>query len=392
MNDILKIVTLFLLTLTAEASSIIIPAPPQLTATGYLLLDSKTGKVLVEHNAEQRLPPASLTKIMTSYVVAKKLAMGSISLRDEVDVSVRAWRMEGSRMFIREGTKVGLEDLIKGVVIQSGNDASAAVAEHISGSEEDFAILMNQYAMQLGMENTNYVNSSGLPHDNHFTTANDLAKLSIALINEFPEHYSIYKERSFTYGAPGEEPKRQFNRNSLLFRDNSVDGIKTGHTDAAGYCLVASAVRGDMRLISVLMGASSEGVRSRESQKLLTYGFRYFETAQLYKSAEVLKQVRVWGGKDNSIQLGLSQDLLLTIPRGSRDNLEASINLVEEIYAPFNQGDEFGTLKVTGPEGDEITIPLQALNSVKESNFFSSILDSIILFFLKLFGGDPFKI
>ncbi len=384
-----RLLLLLLICSQANAAPAIIPAPPQLAASGYLLIDARTGKALVEQNAEQRLPPASLTKIMTSYVAAKELALGTISLEDEVDISVEAWRTEGSRMFVREGTKVRLEDLIRGIVIQSGNDASVAVAEHIAGSEAAFADVMNQYAVQLGMVGTNFANSTGLPDDSHYTTAHDLAVLTTALINEFPEHYAIYKERSFTYGAPGEQPKRQANRNKLLFRDSTVDGVKTGHTKAAGYCLVASAVRDDMRLISVVMGATSEESRARESQKLLTYGFRYFETAQLYGAEEVLKQVRVWGGQHGSIRMGLAEDLLLTIPRGSRQNLQATLSFIDEVHAPVAQGDQLGTLMVTLPEGREISLPLKALNPVKEAGFFVGLWDSIQLFFLKLFGGDP---
>ena len=384
-----RLLLLLLICSQANAAPAIIPAPPQLAASGYLLIDARTGKALVEQNAEQRLPPASLTKIMTSYVAAKELALGTISLEDEVDISVEAWRTEGSRMFVREGTKVRLEDLIRGIVIQSGNDASVAVAQHIAGSEAAFADVMNQYAVQLGMGGTNFANSTGLPDDSHYTTAHDLALLTTALINEFPEHYAIYKERSFTYGAPGEQPKRQANRNKLLFRDSTVDGVKTGHTKAAGYCLVASAVRDDMRLISVVMGATSEESRARESQKLLTYGFRYFETAQLYGAEEVLKQVRVWGGQHGSIRMGLAEDLLLTIPRGSRQNLQATLSFIDEVHAPVAQGDQLGTLMVTLPEGREISLPLKALNPVKEAGFFVGLWDSIQLFFLKLFGGDP---
>ena len=384
-----RLLLLLLICSQANAAPAIIPAPPQLAASGYLLIDARTGKALVEQNAEQRLPPASLTKIMTSYVAAKELALGTISLEDEVDISVEAWRTEGSRMFVREGTKVRLEDLIRGIVIQSGNDASVAVAEHIAGSEAAFADVMNQYAVQLGMVGTNFANSTGLPDDSHYTTAHDLALLTTALINEFPEHYAIYKERSFTYGAPGEQPKRQANRNKLLFRDSTVDGVKTGHTKAAGYCLVASAVRDDMRLISVVMGATSEESRARESQKLLTYGFRYFETAQLYGAEEVLKQVRVWGGQHGSIRMGLAEDLLLTIPRGSRQNLQATLSFIDEVHAPVAQGDQLGTLTVTLPEGREVSLPLKALNPVKEAGFFVGLWDSIQLFFLKLFGGDP---
>ena len=384
-----RIILLLLVSIEIYAAPVIIPAPPKLAANGYLLIDASTGKVLVAHNGEQRLPPASLTKIMTSYVAAKQLALGTISLEDQVDISVEAWRMEGSRMFVREGTKVRLEDLIRGIVIQSGNDASVAVAEHIAGSESAFAELMNRYALQLGMTGTNYVNSTGLPDENHYTTAHDLALLTIALVSEFPEHYSIYKERSFTYGAPGEQPKRQSNRNKLLFRDSSVDGVKTGHTKAAGYCLVASALREEMRLISVVMGASSEEIRARESQKLLTYGFRYFETSSLYKADNVLKQVRVWGGQHSSIRLGLMEDLVLTIPRGSRKTLKTVIDIDDEVHAPLSMGDKLGTLTVRLSENETTSLPLVALNSVKASGFLASLWDSIRLFFLKLFNGDP---
>jgi D-alanyl-D-alanine carboxypeptidase (penicillin-binding protein 5/6) len=384
-----RIILLLLVSIEIYAAPVIIPAPPKLAANGYLLIDASTGKVLVAHNGEQRLPPASLTKIMTSYVAAKQLALGTISLEDQVDISVEAWRMEGSRMFVREGTKVRLEDLIRGIVIQSGNDASVAVAEHIAGSESAFAELMNQYALQLGMTGTNYVNSTGLPDENHYTTAHDLALLTIALVSEFPEHYSIYKERSFTYGAPGEQPKRQSNRNKLLFRDSSVDGVKTGHTKAAGYCLVASALREEMRLISVVMGASSEEIRARESQKLLTYGFRYFETSSLYKADNVLKQVRVWGGQHSSIRLGLMEDLVLTIPRGSRKTLKTVIDIDDEVHAPLSMGDKLGTLTVRLSENEATSLPLVALNSVQASGFLASLWDSIRLFFLKLFNGDP---
>lgn len=369
---------------SAWAAPVIIPSPPQLAAEGYLLIDAATGEALVEFNSEQRLPPASLTKIMTSYVAAKELERGSISLDDEVLVSIKAWRMEGSRMFIQEGTRVRLEDLLRGMIIQSGNDASVALAEHIAGSEDAFADIMNQYAAQLGMESTNYMNATGLPDDNHYTTAADVAKLTVAMINEHPTHYKMYSEKTFTYADI-----RQPNRNRLLMRDSSVDGVKTGHTEAAGYCLVASAVRDDMRLVSVVMGAASEEARASESQKLLTYGFRYFETARLYGADETLKQVRVWGGKHQSVQVGIEDDLVLTIPRGGREDLKAEISLGAEVHAPLAKGDVLGQLRVQLPDGEPMMIPVVALNGVQESGFFASLWDSIALFFLKLFGGDP---
>ena len=366
------------------AAPAITPLPPQLAAEGYLLIDAATGAAMVEFNAEQRLPPASLTKIMTSYVAARAIESGTVSMDDEVNVSVKAWRMGGSRMFIREGTRVRLEDILRGIIIQSGNDASVALAEHIAGSEGAFVDVMNRYAVQLGMENTNFVNATGWPDDNHYTTARDLARLTVALINEYPAHYRMYSEKSFTYADI-----RQPNRNQLLMRDSSVDGVKTGHTEAAGYCLVASAVRDRMRLISVVMGASSQEVRASESQKLLTYGFRYFETARLYSSDESLRQVRVWGGRHQSVNLGIEEDLMVTISRGGRENLKAEISLDAEVHAPLERGDRLGELQVSFPDGETMTIPLVAMNGVRESGFFASLWDAIALFFLKLFGGDP---
>jgi D-alanyl-D-alanine carboxypeptidase (penicillin-binding protein 5/6) len=377
---------LFVMGIGVQAAPAIIPAPPQLAAEGYLLIDAATGTPLVEFNADQRLPPASLTKIMTSYVAAKEIERGIITVDDEVAVSVKAWRMEGSRMFIQEGTKVRLEDILRGIIVQSGNDASVALAEHVAGSEEGFADLMNQYAQQLGMTNTNFVNATGLPDENHYTTANDLARLTVALINQFPEQYKIYSEKYFTYSEI-----RQPNRNRLLMRDSSVDGVKTGHTEAAGYCLVASAVRGEMRLLSVLMGASSQEGRAAESQKLLTYGFRYFETAHLYRADETLRQVRVWGGQHQTVNLGLSADVVMTIPKGIRDELQAEIQIQNEIHAPIEKGDELGSLTIGLPDKEDISVALTALNGVQQAGFFARIWDSILLFFVNISGGEPLE-
>ena len=370
----------------AFADEFIIPAPPQIEAEGYFVMDANTDEVLVEFNSDQRLAPASLTKIMTSYVAAKELSKGSISLDDEVSVSVKAWRMEGSRMFIREGTTVRLEDILRGIIVQSGNDASVALAEHISGSEESFVETMNMHARNLGLKNTNFENSTGLPNENHYTTASDLGRLVKALIREFPSHYKYYAEKSYEYAGI-----RQNNRNRLLWRDASVDGVKTGHTKAAGYCLVASAVRSGMRLISVVMGTESEISRAIESQKLLSFGFRYFETISLYQAGDILRQVKIWGGKHNSLRLGLTNPLLLTIPKGSRDNLAAEMTLVEEIHAPVTKGDKLGTLTIVGLGEKKVSVPISALNSVDEAGFLSRLIDSIHLFFLKLFDGDPLE-
>ncbi len=381
----------FLLSLidTSLAEKVIIPAPPRLSAPGYLLMDASTGTVLVEFNAEQQLPPASLTKIMTAYVAAAEIERGSISLDDKVEVSVKAWRTEGSRMFIREGTKVSLEDLLRGIIIQSGNDASVALAEHTAGSESAFVDLMLQYARQLGMKDTHFVNATGLPDDKHFTTARDLARLTIAQINRFPQIYGLYSERQFTYNNI-----KQPNRNRLLWRDDAVDGVKTGYTKAAGYCLIASAKRGKTRLVSVVMGARSEQVRLTETRQLLSYGFRYFETAELFRAQESLQEVRVWGGKAASVQLGLERALVVTIPKGSRNEMTIEINIQEEIHAPLEKGDALGSLKVILPDaqGEDIAIPMQALDSVPASNWVNRVRDAVSLFVLKLTDGEPLAV
>ena len=370
--------------MTATAAPIIIPAAPQIGAESYLLIDAATGDVLASENARMRLPPASLTKIMTSYIIADEIEQGRITLDDRVPISVKAWRMEGSRMFIREGTEVSVADLLRGIVIQSGNDASVAMAEYIAGDEEAFAGLMTQTAKSLGMNNTNFMNATGLPDEMHYTTAEDLAVLTRALINRFPEHYAIYSEKYFSYNDI-----RQANRNALLWRDDSVDGVKTGHTQAAGYCLVASAMENDTRLISVVMGARDERTRAAESQKLLNYGFRYYETVNLYAAGSSLKRVRVWSGLHESLEVGLDDAITLTIPRGGRDQLKAEINLQDVIEAPIERGQPLGALTLS--LGDETLVerPVVALNPVQEAGWLSSTLDHLQLMFIDLTGGDP---
>ena len=370
--------------MTATAAPIIIPAAPQIGAESYLLIDAATGDVLASENARMRLPPASLTKIMTSYIIADEIEQGRITLDDRVPISVKAWRMEGSRMFIREGTEVSVTDLLRGIVIQSGNDASVAMAEYIAGGEEAFAGLMTQTAKSLGMNNTNFMNATGLPDEMHYTTAEDLAILTRALINRFPEHYAIYSEKYFSYNDI-----RQANRNALLWRDDSVDGVKTGHTQAAGYCLVASALENDTRLISVVMGARDERTRAAESQKLLNYGFRYYETVNLYAAGSSLKRVRVWSGLHESLEVGLADAITLTIPRGGRDQLKAEINLQDVIEAPIERGQTLGALTLS--LGDEMLVerPVVALNPVQAAGWLSSTLDDVQLMFIDLTGGDP---
>jgi len=368
----------------AQAQAII-PAPPQLAATSYLLMDVDTGKILVEHNSSEQVPPASLTKMMTSYIVSSEIHGGNLNYEEEADISVKAWRMGGSKMFVREGTRVPVKDLLRGVIIQSGNDASVALAEHIAGSEEAFVDMMNQQAALLGMDSTRYQNATGWPAKEHFTTARDLSLLARALISDYPEHYKLYSQKYFSYGAPGERVIKQENRNKLLFRDKTVDGIKTGHTDEAGFCLVASAQKKGMRLVSVVMGTRSEASRAAESQKLLAYGFRFFQTHKLYQASQMLSEARVWGGKSEQVSLGLSKDLVLTIPRGADDSLKAEMHIDETIMAPFKAGKELGNLTVS-LNGEELAnLPLVAAEGVEAAGFFARLIDTITLFFTHLF-------
>lgn len=377
----LFISSMMLMSGLAQARPDIIPAPPQLAASGYILMDANTGKVLVEKNADEQLPPASLTKLMTSYIVSSEVEGGNIDENEEVNISVKAWKMGGSKMFVREGTKVRLHDLLLGMIVQSGNDATVALAEYVSGSEGAFVDVMNQQAALLGMTGTHYKNSTGWPAEGHLTTARDQAILARALINDFPRHYALYSEKYFKYNGIN-----QPNRNRLLFRDDSVDGLKTGHTEEAGYCLVASAQKNGMRLISVVMGTRSDEARAAESQKLLSYGFRYFQTHKLYSGGESLQQSRVWGGVSKEVSLGLAEDLFLTIPRGADDDLDAKIFIDDVIKAPISQGQELGNLTVVLNDETLVDQPLVALQAVEQAGFFARLWDNIKLFFLGLFS------
>jgi len=380
-KTVVIVTTLSLLfSVTAQAAALI-PAAPKLAANSYILVDADSGRVLVEHNADKQLPPASLTKMMTAYLVEAEIAKGNITPEDKVRVSVKAWKAPGSRMFIKEGDSVVISDLLKGIIIQSGNDASVAVAEHIGGSEDAFADLMTQQARVLGMENTQYANATGLPAEGHFSTARDLSVLANHIIKDYPEQYSVYAEKYFTYGGI-----RQPNRNRLLWRDKSVDGLKTGHTEEAGYCLVASASRNDMRLISVVMGTKSDEARSRESQKLLAYGFRYFETLKPYSAGDVLNEPRLWAGEKEKVKLGIKDDLYMTIPRGQAKRLTAKLNVNKVIKAPVQAGQSFGVVQIS-LDGEVLAErPLVALESVQEGGFFKRLWDSIVMFFTELVG------
>ena len=359
------------------------PAAPALGANSYILIDFNSGRVLVESSPDTAVEPASITKVMTSYVVFTELAAGNIQLDELVNVSEAAWRTGGSRMFIEPGMEVTIEQLIKGMVIQSGNDASVALAEHLAGSEAAFADLMNHYAAQLGMLNSHFMNSTGLPHAEHYTTARDVALLSVALIEDFPDYYHWYSEKEYTFNNI-----RQHNRNNLLWRDPAVDGLKTGHTQAAGYCLAASAKRDGMRLVSVVLGSSSEASRVTESQSLLNYGFRFFETVQLYKAGQELAQGKVWKGETEQIKLGIEEQLFVTIPRGHYDELDAQVEMRPELIAPLTAGETVGEISIR-LEGSEIASRgLVALESINEAGFFGRTWDGVTMWFGGLFEDD----
>ena len=321
-------------------------AAPRAEAAPTLLFDAASGSVLYAEDADRLWYPASLTKIMTAYIVFRELRGGSVKLSDEALISEKAWKTPGSRMFIEVNKRVTVEDLLKGMVIQSGNDASVALAEHAAGSEEAFANLMNDHARRLGMNNTHFVNATGLPDPEHYTTPHDIVLVTEATIREFPELYKMYAVKEFTFNDI-----RQHNRNNLLWRDDSVDGVKTGHTEAAGYCLVASARRDDMRLVSVVMVTDSEKARISASSALLNYGFRFYETHRLYSAGDRLTRARVWMGDREEVSLGLAEDLNVTIPRRQYDKLEARTEIRSPLTAPLQQGQALGALAVQGRGG-----------------------------------------
>ena len=368
------VILVLIIPLSVFAQSVPIPAPPQLGSESYMLIDFLTGQVIVESSPDEILEPASLTKLMTAYAAFKALEQGQINLDDQVYVSEKAWRTDGSRMFIEVGTYVSVEDLFRGMIIQSGNDASVALSEHVAGSEEAFAGLMNQHAQLLGMNSSSFRNSTGLPSVDHYTTARDTAVLTRAIIAEFPSYYSWYSERDFTYNDITQQ-----NRNSLLWRDSSVDGLKTGYTDAAGYCLVTSAQRSDMRLISVVMGADSPEARATDSQALLNYGFRFYETHKLYTKGEEVTTSRVWKGDPESVSMGVTEDLFLTMPRGSYDSLSALIDVKPELMAPLQMNSPVGYIRVS-LDGEQVSeVPLVTLHDVPDAGLWVQLKDQIML-------------
>ena len=353
-----------------------IPSAPDLSARGYILIDNDSGKLLASKNENERLDPASITKLMTAYVTFKAINSGQLSLDDQVPVSEKAWRTAGSRMFIEVDTRVSVEDLLQGMIVQSGNDASVALAEYLAGTEDAFVQLMNQYALELEMRDTQYKNVTGLPSKNHFTSAADIARLARAIISEFPQYYRWYSQKEFTYNGIAQK-----NRNALLWRDPSVDGMKTGMTDAAGYCLVSSAQRDDMRLVAVVLGTKSSTARTNDSQALLNYGFRFFETRLLYEAGGSVAETRVWKGEMENANLGLTSDLYVTIPRGSYEQLQAKIELPDQVIAPVTRTTQIGRVRIDLDNETLAEANLVALNTINEGTIWQVAKDSVLLWF-----------
>lgn len=361
-----------------------IPQPPLANAKAWIVIDGRTGTVLAAQNAEERMPPASLTKMMTTYVADVAMREGRISMADMAQVSEKAWRTgmkEGSRMFLDVGSTVSVHDLFRGIIVQSGNDASVTLAEHVAGSEDQFVQLMNAQAQRLGMRNTLYADASGL-NDTQYSSAHDLAILARAIIYDFPENYRIYSEKEFKYNIG----RAQQNRNELLWRDPTVDGLKTGHTEAAGYCLVASAKRGDTRLISVVLNTPTKNARADETAKLLDWGFRNYETYAPYPAGTALGESTVWMGKEDKVTLGVDEDIVLTIPRGGHGQLKAAISVNPEIRAPLKKGDHLGNFVIR--LGDQMLIdkPLVAMTDVEEGGLFKQFWHWLKLLFAGVFG------
>ena len=353
-----------------------IPDPPTIDASSYILVDFDSGRVLAEKEPDKPVEPASITKLMTAYLVDKAIADGDIALDEMVTISEKAWRMQGSKMFVEVGKQVSVEDLLKGLIIQSGNDASIALAEHVAGSEDAFVGYMNHQANLLGMSNTNFTNSTGWPDENHYSTARDIALLTRAVIRDFPETYRLYREKEYTFNDI-----RQFNRNRLLWRDETVDGVKTGHTESAGWCLVASARRGDMRLVSVVTGTESDQARTQASQALLNYGYRFFETHRLYRAEDILKTARIWYGEQEQVSMGVGKDIYITIPRGRYRDLDASMEIDSEIAAPVARGQQLGQVNIRLDDELIVSEQIVAMQAVAEGSLFTRALDSIKLMF-----------
>ena len=376
-----KLLILPLLTSIVALGQSFVPDAPELDLKSYILIEPNTNTVIAEFNSSSEIEPASMTKIMTVYVTADQISNDLISIDDEVLISEKAWRMEGSRMFVEAGKKVSVSDLLKGIIIQSGNDASVAISEYVGGTERGFVDLMNAYASSLNMNNTIFQNSTGLPDDNHFSSAQDLATLTSNLITKFPDIYSFYKEKQFTFNDI-----KQLNRNKLLWRDDSSDGVKTGHTEAAGYCLVGSAKRGDMRLITVVAGSDSDNNRFLASQRLLEYGFRFFATQKVLNANQEYKKINIWGGVEKTLGLGVLEDVSITLPRTSFKDLTVNYNYSNNIQAPIEVGQKIGTLEIISNDEIVFSTNLVALENIKSKGFFGRLWSKFVLWILSLFG------
>lgn len=372
------IAAIFLLAIAAADAAVKmpVPAPPIIGAKSFLLIDGSTGAELASLEPDKRLAPASLTKLMTAYVIFRALAADQISLEDEVTVSEKAWRTQGSRMFIEVGSQVSVQDLLLGMIVQSGNDASVALAEHIAGTEEVFTDVMNQYATQLGMTATKFMNATGWPHEEHYSTARDLGKLAQTIILEFPEYYKWYSVKEYEYNNI-----KQPNRNNLLWRDESVDGMKTGRTDDAGYCLISSASRDGMRIISVVLGTASARARIDGSQSLLNYGFRFFETRTLFNAGDTVTETRIWKSEKEMTPLGLAEDLQVTIPRGTFDDVQIALNMPAKLMAPVANGQPLGELQISLNGDTLVKKALRALHDNPSGSFWQRTRDGIELWF-----------
>lgn len=373
------LISLVLLMASAVANAAIkmpVPAPPIVGARSFMLIDGSTGVELASLEPDKRHAPASLTKLMTAYAIFRALAEDQVSLEDQVTVSEKAWRTQGSRMFIEVGSRVSVQELLLGMIVQSGNDASVALAEHIAGTEAVFAGVMNQYAVQLGMTSTNFRNATGLPDEDHYSTARDLAILAKSIISEFPEYYQWYSIREYEYNNI-----KQPNRNNLLWRDDSVDGMKTGRTEDAGYCLVSSASRDGMRVISVVLGTASAKARVDGSQALINYGFRFFETRLLYRAGETVARAKIWKSEKEFTPLGVIEDLYVTIPRGSFDDVESVLNMPAVLMAPVAHGQPLAELQVSLNGKSLVNEPLRALEENPSGSLWQRARDGVELWF-----------
>ncbi|OGT47451.1 MAG: serine-type D-Ala-D-Ala carboxypeptidase [Gammaproteobacteria bacterium RIFCSPHIGHO2_12_FULL_41_20] len=372
--------------IATQPQPIFTPSTPNIDAKGYILIDATTGKVLAEKDADIRMPPASLTKLMSLYLISKAIKAGSIHWDDKVRISTKAWKMEGSRMFVKVGDEVPVKDLVQGIIVESGNDATVAMAEYIAGTEETFTDMMDDQAKLLGMQNSHFTDSTGLPNPDHYSTPRDFATLAQAYISSFPEDYHLFSEKWFTYNGI-----RQPNRNRLLWQFQYADGLKTGHTSDAGYCLVASARKNGMRLISVVMGAPTERVRTDDSIRLLTYGFRFYETRQLYNAANPLTQARVWQGTSKHVPLGLAKDLYVTMPAGQYKRLQATMQLNSPMKAPIIKGQSYGQVNVILNNQSLISAPLIALENNPKGSLWRRISDAVDYGFHKVFSKSDEK-